>query len=82
MLDSRILLKLISDIEVKVMLCKTAFEWELLAKKYDELTKKIEQFFNGKEVPENFATALNTVRVSLVQKKGEMPPLDLSNFFK
>jgi len=82
MLDSRILLKSLNDIEVRITLCKSGFEWEILAKKYEELSKKIEQFFKADGVPESFTTALQTIRSALVQKKGEMPPLDLSDFFK
>ncbi|HPG35017.1 MAG TPA: hypothetical protein PLW37_10940 [bacterium] len=82
MLDSRILLKSLNDLEVRIMLCKSAFEWELLAKKYVDVESNIKDFFKKKKIPENFATALDTLRASLVQKKGELPPVDLSDFFK
>jgi hypothetical protein len=82
MVDAKILLKMLTDIEVKIMLCKSAFEWELLAKKYSEIEEKISSFFQKEDVPQNFQSALNNVRVLLVQKKGELPPLDLSSFFK
>ncbi|HPA57562.1 MAG TPA: hypothetical protein PLT70_09050 [bacterium] len=82
MLDSRILLKSLNDLEVRIMLCKSAFEWELLAKKYVDVESNIKNFFKKKKIPENFATALDTLRASLVQKKGELPPVDLSDFFK
>ncbi|HSW60446.1 MAG TPA: hypothetical protein VLJ60_06570 [bacterium] len=82
MLDSRILLKSLNDLEVRIMLCKSAFEWELLAKKYVDVESNIKNFFKKKKIPENFATALDSLRASLVQKKGELPPVDLSDFFK
>ena len=82
MLDSRILLKSINDLEVRIMLCKSAFEWELLAKKYVDIESNIKSFFKKKKIPENFNTALDSLRASLVQKKGELPPIDLSDFFK
>ncbi len=82
MLDSRILLKSLNDLEVRIMLCKSAFEWELLAKKYVDIESNINNFFKKKKIPENFTTALDSLRASLVQKKGELPPIDLSDFFK
>jgi hypothetical protein len=82
MLDSRILLKSLNDLEVRIMLCKSAFEWELLAKKYVDIESNINNFFKKKKIPENFTTALDSLRTSLVQKKGELPPIDLSDFFK
>jgi len=82
MLDSRILLKSLNDLEVRIMLCKSAFEWELLAKKYVDVESNIKNFFKKKKIPENFAIALDRLRASLVQKKGELPPVDLSDFFK
>lgn len=82
MLDSRILLKSLNDLEVRIMLCKSAFEWELLAKKYVDIESNIKSFFKKKKIPENFTTALDSLRASLVQKKGELPPIDLSDFFK
>jgi len=82
MVDARILLKTLTDIEVKIMLCKSAFEWELLAKKYSDIEEKISAFFKKDKIPQNFELALNNVRVLLVQKKGELPPIDLSDFFK
>jgi len=65
MLDSRILLKSLNDLEVRIMLCKSAFEWELLAKKYVDVESNIKDFFKKKKIPENFATALDTLRVFL-----------------
>ncbi|MGI6395607.1 MAG: hypothetical protein ACOX2F_12935 [bacterium] len=82
MLNSRILLKSLSDIEVRISLCKSAFEWEILAKKYEEVESNIKNFFKEQGIPDNFVTALSNIRTSLVQKKGELPPLDLSDFFK
>lgn len=82
MLDNRILLKSLNDIDVKLMLCKTNFEWELLAKKYEAVEKDVKNFFKGKKVPADIKIALDTARASLVKKKGELPPEDLSSFFK
>ena len=79
--DIKILMKSLSDIDIKVMLCKTAFEWELIAKKYSELRDEIEAFC-ASGLPEDVSAALDRTRAALVQKKGELPPLDLSDFFK
>lgn len=80
--DIKILMKSLSDIDIKVMLCKTAFEWELIAKKYSELRDEIEAFCAASGLPEDVSAALDRTRAALVQKKGELPPLDLSDFFK
>lgn len=80
--DIKILMKSLSDIDVRIMLCKSAFEWELLAKKYNSLRDEIEAFCAGTGLPEDVSTALEKTRSALVQKKGELPPLDLSDFFK
>ncbi len=82
MLETRILLKSLQDIEVKLMLCKTNFQWELLAKKYEEVTNKIEETFPESEVPESLQKAMDTVREALVTKKGSLPQENLSDFFK
>ena len=79
--DIKILMKSLSDIDVKIMLCKSAFEWELLAKKYNSLRDEIEAFCSS-GLPEDVKEALEKTRASLVEKKGELPPLDLSDFFK
>lgn len=82
MLDNRILLKSLNDIDVKLMLCKTNFEWELLAKKYENAENEVKKFFKGKKIPDDIKNALDSARASLVKKKGELPPEDLSDFFK
>ncbi len=79
--DIKILMKSLSDIDVRIMLCKSAFEWELLAKKYNSLRDEIEAFC-ASGVPEDVKEALEKTRAYLVEKKGELPPLDLSDFFK
>lgn len=79
--DIKILMKSLSDIDIKIMLCKTAFEWELLAKKYNSLRDEIESFCSA-GLPEDVSEALEKTRTSLVEKKGELPPADLSDFFK
>ena len=79
--DIKIMMKSLSDIDVRIMLCKSAFEWELLAKKYNALRDEIEAFcVSG--LPADVQEALDKTRAALVQKKGELPPLDLSDFFK
>jgi len=82
MLETRILLKSLQDIEVKLMLCKTNFQWELLAKSYQEIVNKIETSYSGSEVPESLQKEIDTIRDALVVKKGALPPQDLSDFFK
>ena len=82
MLDTRILLKSLNDIEIKLMFCKTAFEWELFAKKYEEIQEKIKDHFADREVPEEIESAIDRTREALVTKKGELPPSDYSEFFK
>lgn len=75
-------MKSLSDIDIKIMLCKTAFEWELLAKKYDEIRASIEDFFGKDGVPEDILNALESTRASLVEKRGATPPSDLVDLFK
>jgi 23S rRNA A2030 N6-methylase RlmJ len=82
MLETRILEKSLKDIEIKLMLCKTHFEWELLAKKYQEAVNKIEQVHEETEIPETLQKVIDTIREALVEKKGKLPPQDLSDFFK
>ena len=82
MLETRILQKLLQDIEIKIMLCKTHFQWELLAKNYQEVVNKIEEAFKESETPQSLQNAIDTIREALVTKKGSLPPQDLSDFFK
>ena len=82
MLDSRILLKTLQDIEIKLMLCKTTFEWQLLAEKYEKVSQKIEVYFNDGEIPNEIEDTLNRTRTALVTKKGNLPPSDYSEIFK
>ena len=67
--DIKILMKSLSDIDVRIMLCKSAFEWELLAKKYNSLRDEIETFC-ASGLPEDVSEALEKTRTSLVEKKG------------
>ena len=82
MLDARILLKSLNDIEVKLMFCKTAFEWKLFADKYEELTEKINTFYQDDDTPEEIKVAISRTREALVTKKGELPPSSYSEIFK
>ena len=82
MLSVKIVMKSINDIDIKVQLCKTSFEWEILAEKYSRLRDELEAEFKDSEMPKEIFDALERVRGALVQKKGEMPPQDLLNFFK
>ncbi|HOW50586.1 MAG TPA: hypothetical protein PLV42_00930 [bacterium] len=75
-MDIRIFMKAINDIDVKLMLCKSNFQWKLLAEKYEESSRKIEEFY-GEKVPTELQDALGRVRLQLVEKKGQLPPEDL-----
>ena len=75
-MDIRIFMKAINDIDVKLMLCKSNFQWKLLAEKYEEASRKIEEFY-GEKVPTELQDALGRVRLQLVEKKGQLPPEDL-----
>ena len=82
MLDTRILLKSLNDIEIKLMFCKTAFEWELFAKKFGEIQEKISDHFADGDIPQEIESAIDRTREALVTKKGELPPSDYSEIFK
>ena len=82
MLDAKILLKSLNDIEIKLMFCKTVFEWDLFAKKYEEIQEKINDYFADGDIPEEIESAVERTREALVTKKGELPPSDYSEFFK
>ncbi len=75
-MDARIFLKMLSDIDVKIMLCKSNFQWKLLAEKYEEAVKKIEDFY-GDAIPSDIAGTMARVRLQLVEKKGLLPPEDI-----
>jgi hypothetical protein len=82
MLNTRILLKSLNDIEIKLMFCKTAFEWGLFAEKFEQIVEKIRDFYTEEDVPEEIESAMSRTRDALVIKKGELPPSDYSEFFK
>lgn len=75
-MEFRIFMKSLNDIDVKLMLCKSNFQWKLLAEKYDEASQKIEAFY-GEKVPAELVEALGRVRLQLVEKKGKLPPEDI-----
>jgi len=82
MLNTRILLKSINDIEIKLMFCKTAFEWNLFAEKYEQISEKIKDFYSEEDLPEEIESAMSRTRDALVIKKGELPPSNYSEIFK
>jgi len=82
MLETRILLKSLNDIDIKLMFCKTAFQWELYAQKYEEIEAKIKEHYVEGDIPEEIEEAIERTRASLVAKKGELPPSDYSEIFK
>lgn len=82
MLNTRILLKSLNDIEIKLMFCKTAFEWNLFAEKYDQILEKIRGFYSEEDIPEEIESAMTRTRDALVEKKGKLPPSDYSEIFK
>ena len=49
MLSIKIVMKSINDIDIKVQLCKTSFEWEILAEKYSKLRDELEAGFRNAE---------------------------------
>ncbi len=75
-MDAKIFLKMLNDIDIKVMLCKSNFQWKLLAEKYEETVQKIEAFY-GDSVPSEIAGTMARVRGQLVEKKGTLPPEDI-----
>ncbi len=75
-MDARIFLKMLNDIDVKIMLCKSNFQWKLLAEKYEEAVQRIEGFY-GQTIPSDIAGTMARVRAQLVEKKGQLPPEDL-----
>jgi len=75
-MNVKIFLKSIQDIDIKLMFCKSNFQWKLLAGKYEDAKEKVEDFYED-DVPEEIAIALETVKQKLVEKKGELPLEDL-----
>lgn len=75
-MEFRIFMKSLNDIDVKLMLCKSNFQWKLLAEKYEEASRKIEAFY-GENMPSELVDALGRVRLQLVEKKGQLPPEDI-----
>ncbi len=76
MIEMKIQLKNLNDIDVKLMLCKSNFQWKLLAEKYEETTKDIEKVY-GENMPKEIEDTIIRVRAKLVEKKTELPPEDL-----
>jgi DNA-binding ferritin-like protein len=77
LIDYRIFLKRIRDIEVKVALCKNNFHWKILAEKFQATHEDIEKFYQESEIPADIAETIAHVRTLLVDKKAELPPEDL-----
>lgn len=75
-MERRIFLKELNDIDVKLMLCKSNFQWKLLAEKYSQAEEKIKNFY-GEDIPEEVSANLQAVREKLVEKKAELPEEDL-----
>ncbi len=75
-MEFRIFMKSLNDIDVKLMLCKSNFQWKLLAEKYEEASQKIDAFY-GEKVPKELTDALGRVRMQLVERKGKLPPEDI-----
>lgn len=75
-MEFRIFMKSLNDIDVKLMLCKSNFQWKLLAEKYEEASQKIAAFY-GEKVPKELTDALGRVRMQLVERKGKLPPEDI-----
>jgi len=71
----KIFLKSVQDVDVKLMLCKSNFQWELLAKKYEEIESEIKEFYNN-EIPVELEQVLGNLRIKLVEKKGVLPVED------
>ncbi len=77
MIDSRIFMKRMQDIEVKVALCKNNFHWKILAEKFQSLTEEIDIFYTDSDQPDELLAEIERVRELLVTKKAELPPEDL-----
>ena len=75
-MDIRIFMKMLNDIDIKLMLCKSNFQWKLLAEKYEEATRQIGAFY-GEKTPSEIVAAIDRVRIQLVEKKGQLPPEDI-----
>ena len=77
LIDYRIFLKRIRDIEIKVVLCKNNFHWKILAEKFQTTSEEIEKFYSDEEIPADIAETIAHVRSLLVDKKAELPAEDL-----
>lgn len=76
MIDAKIHLKNLNDIDIKLMLCKSNFQWKLLAQKYEETAEDIKKTYE-QGLPSEIEETLARVRAKLVEKKTELPPEDL-----
>jgi hypothetical protein len=77
LIDYRIFLKRIRDIEIKIVLCKNNFHWKILAEKFQINSEEIEEFYSEEEIPTDIAETIAHVRSLLVEKKAALPPEDL-----
>ena len=75
MLNNMILKKNLTDIEIKIELCKTNFQWKILAGKLEKILDDIE--IEKNDVSQEVLELTNKVREKLVEKKGELPTEDL-----
>lgn len=75
-MEEKIYLKSVNDIDIKLIFCKSNFQWKLLAEKYEEARKRVEDYY-GDNIPESITAALETLRAHLVEKKAELPEQDL-----
>jgi hypothetical protein len=75
-MEQKIFLKSLSDIEIKLGMCKTNFQWKLLAKQFEHANGKIEEFYS-EDIPREIQDKITSVRESLVEKKGQLPAEDL-----
>lgn len=77
LIDYRIFLKRVQDIEVKVVLCKNNFHWKILAEKFQTTHEEIETFYENDEIPAEIVETMTRIRLSLVEKKAALPQEDL-----
>ncbi len=75
MLNTIILKKNLTDIEIKIELCKTNFQWKILAQKFEDILEQIEK--EKEDLPQEILDLKDKVRQNLVEKKGELPDEDL-----
>lgn len=75
-MEEKIFLKSVESVDIKLLFCKSNFQWKLLAEKYETATKKITEYY-GDAVPDSINSALEELRAHLVEKKGQLPKQDL-----